>query len=732
MAVKYEKIVSEDLNTGHGTTALTNPGGGTMVGNKIGLHTFTGTFNVKDFGATGDGSTDDTTAINLALTALEAQGGGRLIFAAPATYIVSGTGFVLSGNTEIEIPSGASIKIKNSNNATTKIFSATSISNVRIFGGGSIDGNESNQTSGKQYGVFFHSVDNGSVENVEIKNIYDPTLAYGDGIIIDGLNPNPSTNIRLADLCIHDCDRQAVSFTCADDFVLINFNFYDIGYTGIDLEPDSGATRTVKNGVISNGVINNCGFVGIGMLEASGVAEVENVTVSNVKILNTTSSTSHPNAYGMYLAGTKDCKVSNVTVDTVSTATSGIVIACLSTIPNGNEGLIIENCLVKNCPNTGIWLYGESANHVTKITLRGNTVTGTSTGATGYGILGDYVDEVILQNNITTLSAISGVYFDHSTNIVLIGNKSFGNGTVSSGFGFDFENSSKITIGANVAYDTSDGTQSHGLRINVCDDIIWAADNDFDHNATAAISSSSLSNSHSHLIRSGTYTSIGPGNPIPQTTLTVQNNETGGSTGLYVIYGDTQAAVAPFTILTNALAPKFGVNVNGDIYFTSQRGIMFYNTLANGLRHYAALDGSEAGANAGSDLIFFAYSDAGAALGQTLKLVRSNLSLVHLGGGVVVGAPTGGAKGAGTINVAGDIYKNNTAYNSPDYVFDSGYALMGVDELSGFISENKHLPGISREPCGMFERGDKLLEKVEELTLYVIDLHNQIKKLKGE
>lgn len=41
MAVKYERIVEEDLNLGVGTVDVTMPGGGTAVGHRIGPQTFT-------------------------------------------------------------------------------------------------------------------------------------------------------------------------------------------------------------------------------------------------------------------------------------------------------------------------------------------------------------------------------------------------------------------------------------------------------------------------------------------------------------------------------------------------------------------------------------------------------------------------------------------------------------------------------------------------------------------
>ena len=68
----------------------------------------------------------------------------------------------------------------------------------------------------------------------------------------------------------------------------------------------------------------------------------------------------------------------------------------------------------------------------------------------------------------------------------------------------------------------------------------------------------------------------------------------------------------------------------------------------------------------------------------------------------------------------------------PDYVFEDDYDLPSLDDLARHVKSKKHLPGIpsaaemdgQRLPLG--EMQSKLLEKVEELTLYVLQLKQDL------
>jgi hypothetical protein len=75
----------------------------------------------------------------------------------------------------------------------------------------------------------------------------------------------------------------------------------------------------------------------------------------------------------------------------------------------------------------------------------------------------------------------------------------------------------------------------------------------------------------------------------------------------------------------------------------------------------------------------------------------------------------------------------------PDYVFDKSYNLLSISSLEGYIKQHNHLPGIPSakevEVNNGFELGqmnNKLLEKIEELTLYVIELKKENEKIKQE
>jgi trimeric autotransporter adhesin len=73
-----------------------------------------------------------------------------------------------------------------------------------------------------------------------------------------------------------------------------------------------------------------------------------------------------------------------------------------------------------------------------------------------------------------------------------------------------------------------------------------------------------------------------------------------------------------------------------------------------------------------------------------------------------------------------------------DYVFDKSYKLPTLSYVEKFVNANKHLPNVPsaqelvKEGVDVVQMQAKLLEKIEELTLYVIQLNKKNKALEQE
>jgi hypothetical protein len=72
-----------------------------------------------------------------------------------------------------------------------------------------------------------------------------------------------------------------------------------------------------------------------------------------------------------------------------------------------------------------------------------------------------------------------------------------------------------------------------------------------------------------------------------------------------------------------------------------------------------------------------------------------------------------------------------------DYVFQPSYKRLTLGELQKYINENSRLPNMpsteeaTDEPMSVGEVQVKLLEKIEELTLYILELNARIELLES-
>ncbi len=140
--------------------------------------------------------------------------------------------------------------------------------------------------------------------------------------------------------------------------------------------------------------------------------------------------------------------------------------------------------------------------------------------------------------------------------------------------------------------------------------------------------------------------------------------------------------------------------------------------------------------NANKSVTAHFIEDGGSTPGESVW--DENVSGAYYMGNVGVGTTNLSA----TLTVNGDIHAEEIKVMqdvpAADFVFDEYYEIPTLKELEDYIKEHKHLPGIPS--AGEFEKdGYKvgemdaiLLQKIEEMTLYIIELNKQIEILQQE
>jgi hypothetical protein len=74
----------------------------------------------------------------------------------------------------------------------------------------------------------------------------------------------------------------------------------------------------------------------------------------------------------------------------------------------------------------------------------------------------------------------------------------------------------------------------------------------------------------------------------------------------------------------------------------------------------------------------------------------------------------------------------------PDYVFDEGYELPSLESVERFVQENKHLPDVpdaaqvQQEGIMLGDMQTRMVRKIEELTLYLIQQQKELEQLKHD
>ena len=269
----------------------------------------------------------------------------------------------------------------------------------------------------------------------------------------------------------------------------------------------------------------------------------------------------------------------------------------------------------------------------------------------------------------------------------------------------------------------------------------------------------------------GQYYYAGDGNDLSlvhQTTYSALDNRTGS----FSIRQLVNSGLLYLQSYDSVGALKTGVVVGGPIPFVklNNDGVEVTRTTTNGLAFYNFTDITNAellrfqGSDYGVGKPAMVFKKSGTAARYDLLAwdgVTSNVGNLTIAVGttqftygVLVGSPTGGSKGAGTIN-AQAVYDDNVLLT--DYVFDylldskinkedekqakdfmQNTEVLNVDYFSNFWKEHKHLPSLpSRDVWkkeGTFSIGQlaqRLWETVELQAIHIDSLNTRLKTLEA-
>ncbi len=186
---------------------------------------------------------------------------------------------------------------------------------------------------------------------------------------------------------------------------------------------------------------------------------------------------------------------------------------------------------------------------------------------------------------------------------------------------------------------------------------------------------------------------------------------------------------------------RMGIGYNGASYGRT------INLGGTGINFYTTNEAAFGGAIYPSDTSMILWSNSGVrnylifqpSWGNTGIGTYSPKAKLHLNGTMLIGATNNRIAAGSQLSVNGRITATDVVtlpYASwPDYVFEDNYKLMPLENLERKIKAQKHLPRIP-SAAEIKQNGISssimipgLLEKVEELTLYIIELNKTNKDL---
>jgi polygalacturonase len=352
-----------------------------------------GAFNVTTYGAVGDGKTDNTTAIQAALTAASAAGGGTVTI--PSGNFLSGP-IVISSGTRLDLASGAVLKMLPMASYPTSgvafITSTGTSHDIALTGAGTIDGQgqdwwdafANGSTAARPQEVSLGHVTRVQVSGIRLQNSPEEHIwvKSDTDVTITGITiATPGTSGKSPPKNTDGVDVSATGMYFCNNNIVAGDDNIAMGGTNLYL------------GYSTFGVGHGCS---IGSITQNGVS---GVTVDHLTFNGTTSGIRMKSARDR--GGTvQNLTYSNITMTNVQ---NPIYITSyyptLPTDPSADTAMAVT-------ATTPIWK---------NITIKNVTVTGSTNGGILWGLPEEKIATVVFDN--VKIQATTGMEIFHATGV---------------------------------------------------------------------------------------------------------------------------------------------------------------------------------------------------------------------------------------------------------------------------------------------------------------------------
>ena len=363
-------------------------------------------YNVKNYGAVGNGTQDDTNAIQAAINAVDPAAGGT-VYVPNGLYLVrhnaqgGNTSLKLKSNMTFQMDAGAEIKLVTNSADIYAILALNNAQDVSITGG-TITGDRATHTG--TTGEWGHGISVANGKNITIDGV-KARDCWGDGFIVDGVDCTTSHNVTIQNCTGDNNRRQGLSICNLNGGTIKDSTFINTNGTcpqaGVDLEPYDSA-QTVTNVTISGNTLRNNDS---GVVAGGAAGSVSNVTISGNVIESN-------RVHGFWIDSSRSFDISSNIVR--NNDGPGIeLLGCTGFNVNGNQ--------VLNNRDSGIGLAaGYNTSTVsTNNTIQYNTVTGNA--GNGIELTGGSTYNSVSGNNIWGNGG-QPIYTDGTPNNTIAGN----------------------------------------------------------------------------------------------------------------------------------------------------------------------------------------------------------------------------------------------------------------------------------------------------------------------